>query len=37
MRACGHGASAALRDKMVASEQTLMAVTAQLPWAAHTL
>lgn len=37
MRACGHYASAALHDKMVASGQTLMAVTAQLPLAAHTL
>jgi hypothetical protein len=37
MRACGHCASATLRDKMVASGQTLMALTAQLPWAAHTL
>src|SRR5450432_4801556 len=33
MRACGHCASATLRDKMVSSGQTLMAVTAQLPWA----
>jgi hypothetical protein len=32
MRACGHYASATHRDKMVASGQTLMAVTAQLPW-----
>jgi hypothetical protein len=30
MRACGHCASAALRDKMVASGQTLMAVTARI-------
>jgi hypothetical protein len=37
MRACGHCASAMLRDKMVASRQTLIAVTAQLPWAARTL
>src|SRR5258708_4166376 len=31
-RACGYCASATLRDEMVASGQTLMAVTAQLPW-----
>jgi hypothetical protein len=37
MRACGPGASATLRDKMAVSGQTLTAVTAQLPWAAHTL
>jgi hypothetical protein len=35
MRACGRCASATHRDKMVVSGQTLMAVTAQLPWAAH--
>src|SRR6266702_4446784 len=31
-RASGYCASATLRDKMVASGQTLMTVTAQLPW-----
>jgi len=35
MRVCGHCASAKRREKMVASGQTLIAVTAQLPWAAH--
>ena len=31
MRACGHCASATLRDKRVVSGHTLMAVTARLP------
>jgi hypothetical protein len=30
MRGCGHRTSATLRDRIVASGQTLMAVTAQL-------